>query len=138
MSLIEWKESFSVGVAAVDAEHRDLIELINDLHGLISDGADRDEVVAALGQIFAQISGHFALEERYMRDTKYDEFEAHKGDHENLLDQLRDIMDRVEDDGSYDEVRLAGDLEQWFTVHFRTHDARLHRHAAVQGSQLRT
>lgn len=133
MSLIEWKESFSVGVAAVDAEHRDLIELINDLHSLIGDGGDAEEVVAALGQIFAQISGHFALEERYMRDTKYDEFAAHKGDHESLLDQLRDIMDRVEDDGSFDESRLSAELEQWFTVHFKTHDARLHRHVAARG-----
>jgi len=134
MSLIEWKESFSVGVAAVDAEHRDLIELINDLHGLIREGGDQDEVVAALGQIFAQISGHFALEERYMRDTGYDEFPAHKADHEALLDQLRDIMDDVEDDGGYDEDRLTRELEQWFTVHFRTHDARLHRHVAEQGA----
>jgi len=44
-----------------------------------------------------------------------------------LLDELRDIMDAVEDDGSYDESRLADDLERWFTEHFKTHDARLHR-----------
>lgn len=137
MSLIEWKESFSVGVAAVDAEHRDLIELINDLHGLMREGGDQEEVVAALGQIFAQISGHFALEERYMRDTRYDHYGEHKADHEALLDELRDIMDDVEDDGSYDESRLTRELEQWFTVHFRTHDVRLHRHVATQGSQGR-
>ena len=78
-----------------------------------------------LGEIFAQISAHFALEEKFMRETQYDAFEAHKRDHEALLDELRDIMDRVEDD-SYDEERLANELEHWFSEHFRTHDARLH------------
>lgn len=128
MSLIEWRDEFSVGVPAVDLEHRELIELINDLHGMMGEGATHDQVISALGEIYAQISAHFALEERFMRRSFYDGFEAHKEDHESLLDELRDIMDRVEDDGSFDEERLSRELEQWFTEHFRTHDARLHHH----------
>ena len=127
MTLIQWKEEFSVGVPAVDVEHRDLIELINDLHGMMGKGATHNQVSASLGEIFAQISAHFALEEKYMRETEYEHFPSHKEDHEKLLDEIRDIMDRVEDDGSYEESRLSGELEQWFSEHFRTHDAKLHQ-----------
>ena len=133
MSLIEWKDEFSVGVSSVDLEHRELIELINDLHDLMGQGTPEDRVVASLGEIFAVISAHFALEEKFMRDTGYEAFAEHKEDHEALLDELRDIMDRVEDDGSYDENRLSRELESWFTEHFRTHDARLHQHAEATG-----
>lgn len=133
MSLIEWKEEFSVGVASVDLEHRELIEMINDLHALTGRGADHDRVISALGDIYAQISAHFALEEKYMRDTRYDSLASHKEDHEALLDELRDIMDRVEDDGSYEEKRLSRELGRWFSDHFRTHDARLHRHGEASG-----
>jgi len=35
-------------------------------------------------------------------------------------------MDRIEDDGGYDEGRLSSELERWFIEHFKTHDARLH------------
>ena len=129
MSLIEWKDDFSVGVASVDLEHRELIDLINDLHGLIGENATAEEVVSMLGEIFAQISAHFALEEKYMRDSRYPHLAEHKADHEMLLDELRDIMDLVDDDGSYDEQGLSQDLRRWFTEHFRTHDARLHQHA---------
>jgi hemerythrin len=128
MTLIEWKDEFSVGVASVDLEHRDLIDLINDLHGMMGKDASQDQVVSALGEIYAQISAHFALEEKLMRDTEYESLADHKEDHESLLDELRDIMDRVEDDGSYDEARLSGELNTWFTEHFRTHDAKLHQH----------
>jgi hemerythrin len=128
MSLIEWKDEFSVGVAAVDLEHRELIELINDLHSLMGDGANHEQVMSSLGEIFTQISAHFALEEKFMRDTKYDGFPSHKDDHEKLLDEIRDIMDRVEDDGSYDEARLSSEMDNWFSEHFRTHDAKLHHH----------
>jgi hemerythrin len=126
MSLIKWKDEFSVGVAAVDHEHRELIELINQLYELTQSGGGRERVVEFLGEIYAQIAAHFALEEKMMRDSAYPALQGHKTDHESLLDQLRDIMDRVEDDGSYDEERLSRDLERWFTEHFRTHDARLH------------
>ena len=128
MTLIEWKEEFSVGVPGVDLEHRALIELINTLHGMLATGPSNEQVVATLGEIYAQISAHFALEEKFMRETDYEHFASHKDDHEALLDDLRDIMDRVEDDGRYEERRLTMELERWFSEHFRTHDTKLHFH----------
>jgi hemerythrin len=127
MSLITWKEEFSVGVAEVDFEHRELIELINSLHDSARSGAGHDAVIEALGEIYAQIASHFALEEKMMRTSHYPALLEHKQDHETLLDDLRDIMDEVEDDGEYDEAQLSTDLERWFGDHFRTHDAKLHR-----------
>ena len=128
MNLINWREEFSVGVAEVDYEHQELIELINVLHRSVREGVTRQQVVDSLGEIYAQIAAHFALEEKYMRDTHYRAYPEHKEDHETLLDDLRDIMDEVEDDGEFDERRLSIDLDRWFSDHFRTHDAKLHRH----------
>lgn len=126
MSLIEWKAEFSVGNAAVDHEHRELVELINTLSSAMQRQGTRDEIVETLGEIYAQISLHFALEEKTMRAARYADLPAHKEDHEALLDQLSNIIDGVEEDGSYDEQRLSGQMERWFSEHFRTHDAKLH------------
>ena len=63
-----------------------------------------------------------------MRQRKYDEYEAHKADHERLLDALRDIMDSFEAgdfDGVSEELSLR--LKDWFVEHFSTRDARLHK-----------
>ncbi|MDA0706347.1 MAG: bacteriohemerythrin [Proteobacteria bacterium] len=127
MSLIKWRDEFSVGVPEVDYEHQELIELINDLHRSVQEGVTRDQVVARLGEIFAQIAAHFALEEKVMQETRYRAFPEHKTDHEALLDDLRDIMDEVEDDGEFNEAQLTSDLDRWFSEHFRTHDAKLHQ-----------
>jgi hemerythrin len=80
-----------------------------------------------LGEIYARISAHFALEESLMRAKRYAHFDEHKADHERLLDEIRDIMDDYEDRRIFDAEQLAQRLGTWFTVHFRTHDARLHR-----------
>ena len=127
MTLINWHDNFSVGVDEVDHEHRELIDEINALHAAMQQGADYESVVNSLGEIYAQIAAHFALEEKMMRNSRYPALAEHKQDHETLLDDLRDIMDEVEDDGTFDEAQLAADLERWFSDHFRTHDAKLHQ-----------
>lgn len=126
MSLLEWRDSFSVGVPAVDHEHQELIESINRLNDIAVAGGEAERVIAILGDIYAQISAHFALEERIMREAKYDGYTEHKAEHEALLDGLLDIMDSIKDDDSYDEQVLGTKLDEWFSVHFRTQDARLH------------
>lgn len=135
MALVPWKDEYAIGVPAVDHEHRQLLQMINDLHERLlrparPGGAEKETVMGFLGEIYARISAHFALEEKEMRERRYDQFDDHKQDHERLLDEIRDIMDRYEDDAHYDDQVLARQLSDWFAAHFRTRDARLHRHLA--------
>ncbi len=127
MALIEWRAEFETGIADVDHEHQEMVELINQLHGELEGGAGADTVSGFLGEVFAKISAHFALEESVMRKYQYDEYEAHKQDHEKLLDDIRDIMDDFSD-GQYDSYgqRLADVVHDWFVDHFKNKDARLH------------
>jgi hemerythrin len=127
MSLIEWDEKYSVGVAAVDHEHRALIGLVNEAHDRLMRPGGEEAVMDFLGEIFARISAHFALEEKIMRARNYDHYDVHKADHERLLDEIRDIMDDYEDGEFFSEEPFARRLKTWFAEHFRTHDARLHR-----------
>ncbi|MDX1432705.1 MAG: bacteriohemerythrin [Gammaproteobacteria bacterium] len=125
--LIEWRAEYSVGVPAVDAEHRELIELINELHAGLEGEDARMSTADFLGEIHARIAAHFALEEKIMREHNYDQLADHKADHERLLDEIRDLMDAYEDGHYVDFERLSRDLDRWFTEHFKTKDARLHR-----------
>ena len=130
MSILQWQEAFSVGVPSIDAEHRELIELIGGFQRKLieHDPAERaeDEFVNHLGETLAHITAHFALEEKLMRDFSYDRYYEHKTDHELLLDELRDIMDAVEEQRDIDHDLLGRTLGDWFGRHFQTEDARLH------------
>ncbi len=127
MALIEWRSEFETGVSDVDHEHRELVDLINQLHAQLGSEADKNNVSAFLGEVFARISAHFALEETIMRKYSYDQYAEHKADHEKLLDDMRDIMDSFEEDQFADyETALAGAVRDWFVDHFKTKDARLH------------
>jgi len=126
MAPLEWKDSYSVGVEAVDHEHRELIDLMNRLHAALASDRPEEEVSRVFGDLFRAISSHFALEERFMRERGYDQVDQHKADHERLLDELRDIMDEYLDGEGHSVERLTASVEAWFTNHFKTHDARLH------------
>ncbi|HUT51360.1 MAG TPA: bacteriohemerythrin [Alphaproteobacteria bacterium] len=129
MALIEWKQEFSVGIDDVDHEHQEMVALINELYGELKAGqASKEKVSGFLGEIHAKIAAHFALEEHIMQQARYDRAAGHKADHDLLLDDIGDIMERFEADRyfKYEDV-LSEHLRDWFTVHFRTHDSRLHK-----------
>ncbi len=128
MSLIDWREEYSVGIASVDHEHREMINLINTVYDNLSSNASKGQIEDFLGEIYTKISAHFALEEKIMKTRRYDEYEDHKEDHEKLLDEIRDIMDFYETDDYFSDKDLADQLERWFSEHFRTRDARFHKH----------
>ena len=132
MSLIEWSDEFNLGIDEVDSEHRALVALINALHDAMSAGAGRADVIDGISQIHALVAAHFAREEAFMRELRYMAYAEHKEDHEVLLDDLGDMIERARCDGDYDDARLSADLQYWFSEHFRTHDARLHQHSASE------
>ena len=132
MALIEWQTEFETGVREVDHEHRELVDLINVLHRKIGSNAGKEVIGGFLGEVFAKISAHFAREETVMRKHRYDEYAAHKADHEKLLDDIRDIMDAHESGAFVDyEEALGRAVRDWFVDHFKSKDARLHKMLGV-------
>ena len=126
MTQIEWSEEFSVGNASIDREHESLIEQINQLYEQLNSPLDTEIIESILADLQDDISTHFALEELLMQEAGFAEYEAHKQDHERLLDQIHDMMFHfTEDPGSGREL-LINRLSDWFSHHFKGFDARLH------------
>jgi len=126
MAQIEWKDEFNLGNAAVDEEHKQLIEQINQIYDQIAMPMDVLTIESLLAELQADISAHFALEELLMEQSGYAEFEAHRRDHERLLDDINDLIFQFEEDPEAGKKLLKSTLSDWFGVHFNGFDARLH------------
>ena len=59
MALLQWKNDYSVGIAAVDHEHKELIDHINRLHDKLATNAPKSTIEDFLGDIFKEISAHW-------------------------------------------------------------------------------
>ncbi len=132
MALLEWRDDFRTGIEGVDHDHEELIEQINAVYALIGEQADRRQVIDCLDEIYGSIAAHFALEERMMRHHGYDQYQQHQADHERLLDEIREITDEFESTAELADARLTRKLADWFQLHFKTHDARLHKLETMQ------
>lgn len=121
MTLINWNETMKLGVPEIDFEHEELIGAINALGDQIHKGEPLDDIKALLGEINSQIGAHFSLEEKIMRDNGFAGSEAHKEDHDRLLEQIRIIMIEAADvDEDLLHTHLAQRLNMWFSEHFHT------------------
>jgi hemerythrin len=125
MPLLEWKDEFETGIVYIDYEHRRLVYLINETCNNLGPESSEERVAECLGDLYAQICAHFALEERLMREKKYALYDIHKSDHEKLLEELRFMMDAFEAGACETCGKTLDDcLSAWFHKHFRAEDAR--------------
>ena len=92
MASISWKDEYRINIPSVDHEHQQLIAQINEIFEQLRQDHRAPQVADSLGELHASIAAHFALEEKVMADHHYDQFAEHKADHEELLDELRDIQ----------------------------------------------
>lgn len=127
MTLIEWRDEFATGISGIDHEHKQLIDMINSVYSMLKENAGKEDITHCLDDIYGKIHGHFILEERLMKKYDYDQYDAHSTHHKQLLDDIGIISDEVENSANLDSDLLHKKLNDWFQIHFKTHDARLHK-----------
>jgi hemerythrin-like metal-binding protein len=81
MNLLKWDETFTVFDAGMDAQHKELINILNLLDVAISEGREKGTVDFALQRMMEYSILHFSDEEELMRKINYEGLETHLGEH---------------------------------------------------------
>ena len=81
MKKIIWDESFSVGVPILDAQHIEIIRLINKLIEAKYLETNSETISETLTSMTNYAILHFKTEEDFMIENKYPDFVAHKKEH---------------------------------------------------------
>ena len=117
-----------LALPAVEYEHQELVNLINDCYEQMESGADTGTIKQLLNQIYAAVAEHFAHEEELMLSSSYPEYEPHKDSHEQLLLVYRNLIDRFVTNPEAGVERAQKVLADWFIRHVSTADQELHNH----------
>jgi hemerythrin-like metal-binding protein len=125
-TLFEWNASFLIGIEELDYEHKVLIDDINRLHEELVRHDQKSEIEKCLGDIYARMQAHFALEEHVMKEHKYKFFDEHKREHDELLDKYTEYMLRfLNDTGTSSSIDIEDSLKQWVMNHIVTSDKKM-------------
>lgn len=123
MATLTWNPMMEVGVAVLDADHRTLVGLINDLHRSLGD----DEEYATLGSVLKALEEyaehHFTREERVMQICRYPSAAVHGRMHQRLFAQVRQLKDAYERDRTAVRAKDCLDfLHRWLIEHICSSD----------------
>lgn len=132
MALLHWRPNMSLGIAALDADHRHLIDLLNRLHFMFLAGDENAAVGDVLDELLAYTRRHFAREEAVMRRTGYPGFQRHRQQHRELADRL--AVFRARFDAAPDQFDMAAFydfLSEWLLVHVLDEDMKLKPYVAA-------
>lgn len=119
---LAWSEQLSVGNAMIDAEHKNLIALVNNVESAIMAG-DSAAFLQAFEQIEHCLCAHFANEEKIAQAIKFN-FTKNDLEHTYLLKMFHLIKDAVTSmsakNGMWAEDAVehyAEFLSDWLTNH---------------------
>ena len=91
MPFATFSDDLRLGHEQIDRQHASLFEAVNQLHDAMRAGDSRQELGRILAFLRAYTIEHFQTEEAFMRDTDYPGMEAHQTEHENLVQQVKDL-----------------------------------------------
>jgi hemerythrin len=120
----KWLPEYSVQIDEIDAQHQELINILNRLFVAVS-RLEGDKVIAGILDALTEYTRvHFALEEQLMRTAKYEELEAHQEEHHKLLEKLNNLTKKhlMEEKPIYFEMLAF--LKTWLKEHIQGEDTK--------------
>ena len=122
MALIEWNENLSVNVDEIDAQHQQLVGLINDLNDAMREKRAKEALGGIIDSLTDYAVRHFSTEENYFEKFEYPETRVHKKEHNNFVEKVA-IFKKGFDEG---KVLLSIDvidfLKDWLINHIQGSD----------------
>lgn len=122
--MFEWKDTYSTGIHSIDAQHRNLFAVAEDLYAAMSNGQGRAAVGRTLDRMVQYTASHFAHEERLMRTHKFPDFAAHKAEHDKLTAQVLQFQADYRAGKVTITVQLLQFLRDWLQQHIQGSDQR--------------
>lgn len=129
---IEWQAQFETGVAEIDAQHRVLIQTLNEANARLRVETRREAIDQLLTDLLAYALYHFETEESLMREYDYPTHEAamaqaHVAQHRQFTAMVVRTRERFAATGELDREALLAFLNHWLSTHILTIDKALGR-----------
>jgi hemerythrin-like metal-binding protein len=121
-SIVQWNNSYSVQVDAMDAQHQRLFELINKLHDAMKQGKGREALPELFENIMQYTKTHFSAEEALLAKNNYPELAAHKLLHTELIAKLTKLQDQFKAGDFSVSMQTRDFLRDWLIEHIKGND----------------
>jgi len=128
MAYIEWSDALSVQIREIDAQHKQLIDIINRLHQAMIDKKGKELQKEIISEMHDYAASHFMLEERYMRRYSFPDLEDHCREHGRFAQEVAGLKARADSGGLILSIVILALLKEWLKNHILGTDMKYVEH----------
>ena len=125
MPILVWSNDYSVNVAEIDEQHKELLQHVNKLHAGVEAQIDKQDLHQLLVELYDYAAFHFASEEKLMKQHGMKNVRKHHKEHQLLLKHLKHICNAVSEGkrpAFYSQYDVSND---WFLAHIMDFDKKM-------------
>ncbi|MBN2341725.1 MAG: bacteriohemerythrin [Deltaproteobacteria bacterium] len=119
-----WDKNWEIGISSIDAQHRELMDIINKLGDAMRERKAAEVVSPVLKELSNYTKKHFTFEEALMRRYGYEELESHKPYHKKFIDKLAEFQEKIDTGNIAIGVQMYNFLGDWLRGHIRGIDTK--------------
>jgi hemerythrin len=120
--LFPWSEIYSVKIGIVDTQHKNLVNILNELHQAMLGAQGKDKLGQVLLNLIKYSQVHFAMEEKLMQSHGYTDFPAHKAEHDQLASTVLEFQRKFLSNEVGLTVEMMDFLKDWLSKHILDSD----------------
>ena len=123
-TIVQWEDGFSTGIKLIDDQHKELVNLTNELYQACLTGTD------AVGPAFKEIMTrmveyvrlHFSAEQEILNRIKYPNIHEHKSQHDFLVKQILEAAKEHSEGKKFVAHHFVRTLKDWIFGHIALYD----------------
>jgi len=114
-----WSDDYKIGLPVIDAQHKRLFKLIDELNEAIETGLEITDVEELLAGLDQYKTRHFQLEEKYMVESNYAGLEEQQKAHGHFSNKFKEIGEEIGKEGITPTIVqvIKEELVEWLKEH---------------------
>ena len=126
-TIVQWQNSYSVGIKLVDDQHQELIKLTNKLFINCMAGREqsRTAFMDTIREAIDYVGYHFSTEEKIMERVNYPDTAAHIKEHKEFVKQVLIKVDDFKAGRITAPLSFVYFLRDWILHHVAVNDKKM-------------
>lgn len=120
MASMEWSAELETGIQAIDNQHRQIVDFINELDAAIQ-SHNMDAIKHVIEGVLNYTVTHFEFEEELMQQAGFAGLKAHQQTHEFFMRKIAVLRGRFNAGEDVSQVLLSM-LKSWLVGHIKGED----------------
>ncbi len=119
---VQWSDALSVGNLTIDGQHKNLIDLLNNLYTAAVELRGQKAILESLTAMGLYTQVHFTFEEALLEKCGYADIKRHRAEHLAFIEYVDQGKRRLESNDFVSSVELIKYLKEWLVHHIMVVD----------------